>query len=70
MDAQEVIIGTIPNPNDDSTPSSIDAVRQAWLEATRAADVEKLAALVTDGDAVNYVFEALAVLKVVFVDLQ
>jgi uncharacterized protein (TIGR02246 family) len=41
-------MGTIPKPDDDSTPSSIDAIRQAWLDAIRAADVERLAALVTD----------------------
>jgi len=39
---------TIPKPDDDSTPSSIDAVRRAWLDAIRTADVERLAALVTD----------------------
>jgi uncharacterized protein (TIGR02246 family) len=38
----------IPKPNSDSIPSSIDAVRQAWLDAIRAADIERLAALVTD----------------------
>ena len=41
-------MGTIPKPDDDSTSSSIDAVRQAWLDAIRAADMEGLAALVTD----------------------
>jgi ketosteroid isomerase-like protein len=41
-------MGTIPKPDDDSTSSSIDAIRQAWLDAIRAADVERLAALVTD----------------------
>ena len=41
-------MGAIPKPDDDSTPSSIDAVRQAWLDAIRAADNERLAALVTD----------------------
>jgi len=33
-------MGTIPKPDDDSTSSSIDAIRQAWLDAIRAADVE------------------------------
>ena len=32
----------------DSLASSIAAVRQAWLEAVRSADVERLASLVTD----------------------
>jgi len=47
-DVQEAVMGTIPKPDDDSTSSSIDAVRQAWLAAIRAADIERLAALVTD----------------------
>ena len=41
-------MGTVPKPDSDSTSSSIDAIRQAWLDAIRAADVERLAALVTD----------------------
>ena len=41
-------MGTIPKPDNNFTPSPFDAVRQAWLDAIRAADVEGLAALVTD----------------------
>ncbi|MGB9477720.1 MAG: DUF4440 domain-containing protein [Candidatus Acidiferrum sp.] len=35
-------------PDDDSVSESIDTVRRAWLDAVRAADVERLATLVTD----------------------
>jgi uncharacterized protein (TIGR02246 family) len=38
-----MVMGTISNLN-----SSIDAVRQAWLDAIRDGDVERLATLVTD----------------------
>ena len=38
----------IPKPDSDSASSSIEAVRQAWLEAIEAADVERLATLVTN----------------------
>jgi uncharacterized protein (TIGR02246 family) len=41
-------MATIPKPDSDSTSSSIDAIRQAWLDAIRTADVERLVALVTD----------------------
>jgi uncharacterized protein (TIGR02246 family) len=42
------VMGTSSKSDSDSARSSIDAVRQAWLEAIRAADVERLATLVTD----------------------
>ncbi len=38
----------LPQPKTSSVASSVAAVRQAWLDAIRAADVERLAALVTD----------------------
>ena len=42
-------MGTIPKPNSDSAASSsVEALRHAWLHAIRNADVERLAALVTD----------------------
>ena len=39
---------TIPKQDSDSAGESIDAVRQAWLDAIRTANVERLASLVTD----------------------
>ena len=39
---------TFPEPHCNSVPSSITAVRQAWLDAVRAGDAERLAAMVTD----------------------
>ncbi len=39
---------TFPQQEANSVASSIAAVRQAWLEAVRASDAERLAALVTD----------------------
>jgi uncharacterized protein (TIGR02246 family) len=41
-------MGTISQSDSDSTSSSISAVRQTWLDAIRAADVERLATLITD----------------------
>ena len=41
-------MGTISKGDNDSASSSIDAVQQAWLDAIKAADVERLATLVTD----------------------
>lgn len=41
-------MGTISKGDSDSASSSIDAVRQSWLDAIKAADVERLASLVTD----------------------
>ena len=41
-------MGTISKSDSDSASSSIAAVQQAWLEAIKAADVERLATLVTD----------------------
>ena len=37
-----------PFPQADTITSSIAAVRQAWLDAVRAADAERLATMVTD----------------------
>ena len=39
---------TFPEPDSNSVTSSIAAVRQARLDAVRAADAERLAAMVTD----------------------
>jgi hypothetical protein len=41
-DVHEAVMGTIPKPDDDPTSSSIDAVRQAWLAAIRAAGVGRV----------------------------
>ena len=41
-------MGTSSKSDSDSASSSIAAVQQAWLEAIKAADVERLATLVTD----------------------
>jgi len=41
-------MNAIPKPAGDSVASSIAAVRQAWLDAIRAGDVDRFAALVTD----------------------
>jgi len=41
-------MGIFPQQENDSVNSPIAAVRQAWLEAVRAGDVERLASLVTD----------------------
>ena len=49
MGPQEgVVMGTSSKSDSDSASSSIAAVQQAWLEAIKAADVERLATLVTD----------------------
>ena len=39
---------TFPAPDIGSVTSSVAAVRQAWLDAVRTGDVERLAAMVTD----------------------
>ena len=39
---------TFPAPDINSVTSSVAAVRQAWLDAVRTGDVERLAAMVTD----------------------
>ena len=39
---------TFPEPDINSTASSLAAVRQAWLDAVRVGDAERLAAMVTD----------------------
>lgn len=39
---------TFPDPDSNTVTSSIAAVRQAWLDAVRAGDAERLAAMVTD----------------------
>lgn len=39
---------TFPAPDINSVASSVAAVRQAWLDAVRTGDVERLAAMVTD----------------------
>lgn len=39
---------TFPEPHSDSFNSSIAAVRLAWLDAVKAGDAERLAAMVTD----------------------
>ena len=39
---------TFSKPDRNSVASSIAAVRQAWLDAVRAGDAERLAAMVTD----------------------
>ena len=39
---------TFPTPGSNSVASSVAAFRQAWLDAVRAGDVERLAAMVTD----------------------
>lgn len=39
---------TSRHQHDDSTASSVAAMRQAWLNALEAADAERLAAMVTD----------------------
>jgi uncharacterized protein (TIGR02246 family) len=41
-------VDTFPEPDSNTVPSSIAAVRQAWLDAVRAGDAERLAAMVTD----------------------
>jgi ketosteroid isomerase-like protein len=41
-------MGIFPRQENNSVISSIAAVRQAWLEAVKAGDVEWLASLVTD----------------------
>ena len=42
------VMGIFPRQENNSVISSIAAVRQAWLEAVKAGDVEWLASLVTD----------------------
>ena len=39
---------TFPAPDSNSVASSVAAARQAWLDAVKAGDVERLAAMVTD----------------------
>ena len=39
---------TFPAPDSNSVASSVAAVRQAWLDAVRTGDIERLAAMVTD----------------------
>ncbi len=39
---------TFPEPDGNDVASSIAALRQAWLDAVRAGEVERLASLVTD----------------------
>jgi len=41
-------VDTFPAPDSNSVASSVAAVRQAWLDAVRAGDLERLAAMVTD----------------------
>jgi len=41
-------VDTFPPPDFNSVASSVAAVRQAWLDAVRAGDVERLGAMVTD----------------------
>jgi len=41
-------VETFPAPDINSVTSSVAAVRQAWLDAVRTGDVERLAAMVTD----------------------
>ena len=41
-------MNTFPKPDGDAVASSIAAVRQAWLDAVKAGDAERLAAMVTD----------------------
>ncbi len=41
-------MGTLPRPEANSVVASIAAVREAWRDAISAADVERLAAMVTD----------------------
>jgi len=41
-------VDTFPAPDFNSVASSVAAVRQAWLDAVRTGDVERLAAMVTD----------------------
>ena len=43
-----VVMGTISKGDNSLLLESIDAVQQAWLDAIKAADVERLATLVTD----------------------
>jgi len=40
-------VGTFPAPDSNSVASCVAAVRQAWLDAVGAGDVERLAAFVT-----------------------
>jgi uncharacterized protein (TIGR02246 family) len=37
-----------PEPDSDTATSSVAAVRRAWLDAVKAGDAERLAAMVTD----------------------
>jgi len=41
-------VHTLPTPDSNSVVSSVAAVREAWLDALRAGDVERLAAMVAD----------------------
>jgi len=41
-------VDTFPAPDSNSVASSVAAVRQTWLDAVRAGDLERLAAMVTD----------------------
>ena len=45
---KEVFVDTFPTPDSNSVASSVAAVRQAWLDAVGAGDVERLAAMVND----------------------
>jgi uncharacterized protein (TIGR02246 family) len=44
----EGFMDSVPVADSNSVASSVAAVRQAWLDAVRAGDVERLAAMVTD----------------------
>jgi uncharacterized protein (TIGR02246 family) len=46
--SKEVFVDIFPEPDGNTVTSSITAVRQAWLDAVRAGDVERLAAMVTN----------------------
>ncbi len=46
--SKEVFMDSLPEPKTDSIASPIVAVRQAWLDAVKAGDAERLAAMVTD----------------------
>jgi len=41
-------VHTFPAPDSSSVAASVASVRQAWLDAVKAGDVERLAAMVTD----------------------
>ncbi len=45
---EEAVMDTFPQQGTKSIASSVAAMRQAWLEAVRGSDAERLAALLTD----------------------